>query len=84
MPKVTKKGRRAPRRTYRLYVWKNVLTDYSAGIAVAAGRDEAEARAAVLVAAKEDCQLSTLAGQILRSPDAVLDLPAAAYVCGGG
>ncbi len=80
MPKkVTKVSRKV-----RLYVWRGVLTDYTSGIAVAAARSIEEARTALLVAAKNDCQLSTLAGQLITIEPEVLDIPAGAYVCGGG
>jgi hypothetical protein len=79
-----KKKVQKTRSKVRLFVWEGVLRDYTAGIAVAAARSEADARTAILTAAKDDCQLSTLAGQLLAPPTRVMDLPAGAYVCGGG
>lgn len=67
----------------KLFVWRDVLRDYTGGIACAAARTVEEARTAILKAAKDDCQLSTLAGQILVNAPEILDVPAGAYISGG-
>lgn len=71
---------------YKLYVWNNVLEDWTGGIAVAAAKDEEQAREAIL----QECLRSEDAGHIerLRSDiskpaNRVLDLPAAAFCLGG-
>jgi MinD superfamily P-loop ATPase len=82
MPKkVTKASRKV-----RLYVWEDVLRDYTPGIACAAARSVEEARTAILTAceAKNDQNtISALAGQLLVNEPKVFNVPAGAYVWGG-
>ena len=68
---------------YKLYVWRDVLTDYTSGIAVAAATSVEEARS-VLVQQADDYEVAPLARDIAKAPDRVLELPAGAHCWGGG
>ncbi len=67
---------------FKLYVWREVLRDYTAGIAVAAATSPAEAREVVLRDG-EDWEKQSLAGDLVAEPE-VYDLPAGAFCWGGG
>ena len=68
---------------YKLYVWDDVLTDNTSGIAVAVAETVEQARATILAKA-EGYEKKELAKDIAEEPNEVLDLPAAAYCWGGG
>lgn len=67
---------------FKLYVWREVLRDYTAGIAVAAATNPSEARE-ILLRAGEDWEAKSLAGDLVAAPE-VYDLPAGAFCWGGG
>jgi hypothetical protein len=72
---------------YKLYVWNNVLDDWTGGIAVAAAEDEEQARELILLECRrgkdEGNGFEQLYRDLNRPADEVLALPAAAYCWGG-
>ena len=64
----------------KLYVWKNVLEDYTAGIGFAMARSEESARKLVVASLDTDY----FAHQFDRAPDEVHTVPAGGCCYGGG
>lgn len=67
----------------KMFVWRDVLIDYTSGIAVALANDEDEARK-VIIRDAEDYEKKTLAGDIIGPPDEIYDKPTGVHVWGGG
>ena len=67
----------------KLFVWREVLCDYTCGIAVAMAHNVPGARQ-VLLDAAEDYEKQSLGGNIANAPDDIFDVPAGAYCWGGG
>jgi hypothetical protein len=74
----------------KLFVWEDILCDYSCGIAVAMAHDVDEAREVLLRTAREQdnpawhwCPSAQLAGAIAKEPEGVFDEPAGAFSFGG-
>jgi hypothetical protein len=68
-----------PRRKLRLYVWENVLTDYSSGIMFALARDVEEARKVIMTSAP----FNSVENELKQEPK-VFDEPCGFVVWGGG
>ncbi len=68
----------------KLFVWRNVLTVYTDGIAVAMAKDVDEARAVIVNSEPEICERPFVADEISGPPDEVHDKPAGAFCWGGG
>ena len=66
----------------RLFVWRDVLCDYTCGIIAAIATDADEAREAV-VAGLEDWERPTLYAEMGKPPE-VHDAPFGVHVWGGG
>ena len=71
----------------KMYIWsQRFLEDWTSGLGVAVAENVDEARALLIAEAlrqdKGYCA-SAIAGDTVREPDSVLDLPAAAFVYGG-
>lgn len=66
----------------RLFVWRDVLRDYTSGIIAAIATDADEAREAV-VAGAEDWEKATLYAEMGEPPE-VHDAPFGVHVWGGG
>lgn len=72
--------------TFKLFIWEDVLCDYTCGIAVAMAHDVDEAREVLLDVARNRHwdQSTALGGSIAKKPDKIYDVPAAAFCWGGG
>lgn len=71
----------------KLFVWDDVLSDYSEGMACAVATSPASARAKILAAARKagDTVLESFEAQLAKEPTRILDFrEAAAYCYGGG
>ena len=66
----------------KMYVWRDVLRDYTPGIAVAFAHNEDEARN-VIVRDAEYYEKEGLAADIVKPPDEVYDKPAGVHEWGG-
>jgi hypothetical protein len=75
--------RRSEMEKLRMFVWREVLRDYTDGIAVALAHDEEEARA-VLLRDADDIDREALESDIEKPADEVYSAPRGVYVWGGG
>ena len=67
----------------RLYVWHEVLSDYTHGVIFALASSAEEARRVVIAQVKEDWQRVSIERAITNDP-AVYDSPVGFFVFGGG
>jgi hypothetical protein len=67
----------------RLYVWENVLCDYSSGLAVALAHSAAEARQLLLAKIGGQFHILNTVDDLLVEPK-IVESPAAFFVYGGG
>lgn len=69
----------------RLYIWDNILPDWTSGVAFAAAKSVDQARKAILASFPQDnlSGLAVLAEQLAEEPAQVLDAPAGGYLRGG-
>ena len=67
----------------KMFVWRNVLTDYTNGIAIAMARTEKEARKVILRDAPDFAQ-EELTRDIAGPPDHIYDKPHGVHCWGGG
>lgn len=72
------------RRKLKLFVWRDVLVDNTSGIAIAMAHDEIEARKVLADSAQEQWIKDWLLREIGKPPTEVHDVPAGAFVMGGG
>jgi hypothetical protein len=68
---------------YRLYVWTDILCDYTCGVAFALASSVEEARQVILDRAEQGWQRDYYADAIKGDPD-VYDTPFGYVVSGGG
>lgn len=66
----------------KMFVWRNVLTDYTSGIAVALAKNADEARTVIIRDAK-DYEKKSLAYDISGPPDEIYDKPSGVHCWGG-
>lgn len=66
--------------TLRMFVWTDVLRDYTAGLAVALAHDENEARALL----RADPEIPRYAWEEFDKTPDVYDTPTVVWVHGGG
>lgn len=69
--------------TLKLFIWDDVLSDYTSGIIVALAHDLFEARRVVLASLTEDWERPRVERAIADEP-AVFEVPVARVVYGGG
>ena len=67
----------------RMYIWRDVLVDYTSGIAVAMAHSVDEARAMILKQA-EPWEVDMLGEDIAKEPDEIYEDPTGVHVWGGG
>ena len=67
----------------KLYVWRDVLCDYSCGMIVAMAHDVTEARSVVISCCAEEWAKEDLIREIEVAPEVHLD-PCGVYSYGGG
>lgn len=69
----------------KLYIWHEVLCDYTCGIAFATAKSLAEARDAVIRSAKGDWRIESYARAVSGEPEVIeLDKPFGHAIGGGG
>lgn len=70
----------------KLYIWRNVLADYTSGIAFAVAKSPEHAREVILAeyAKREKYPSEQLVADISRAPDDVRTGAAGGYCWGGG
>jgi hypothetical protein len=67
----------------KMFVWRDVLTDYTSGIAVALAKTEEEARTVILRDAK-DYERKSLGSDISGKADEIYENPSGVHCWGGG
>ena len=71
------------RKSFKLYIWRNIRRDYTPGIGFAAGRSKEEAIEAIKKMS-EPWEWSAYAGELLSNEPEVHKLPAGGWISGGG